>query len=94
MRVTLAALHLGDEDQAAAKAAVMIAENIDAHTDKVYACRWLMPELLKYLVELGATPAARTAIKKAAGGENNAPATVSRLDQLRQSRTTRRPAGT
>lgn len=92
---SVAALDLSPADAAAAKAAVMIAENIDEHTDKVYAMRWLMPELLKYLIELGATPAARAAISRGkAGGDNAAPAAVSRLDQLRTARSARRPAGT
>jgi hypothetical protein len=90
VRLTLAALDLSDQDKAAAKAALMIAENIDAHTDKVYAMRWLMPELLKYLIELGATPAARATITRATKtGGDNAPAAVSWLEQQRQSRTAR-----
>jgi hypothetical protein len=90
VRLTLNALDLGDQDKAAAKAALMIAENIDAHTDKVYAMRWLMPELLKYLIELGATPAARATITRASknGGDNAAPA-VSWLEQQRESRAAR-----
>jgi len=94
VRRSLQALDLDQEDEGAATAALMIAVNIDAHPDKIYAMRWLMPELLKYLAELGATPAARAAIKKqAAGGDKNAPATISRIDQLRTSRAARRPSG-
>src|SRR5215469_2311176 len=81
---SLDALELTHEDEGAATAALMIAINIDAHTDKIYAMRWLMPELLKYLTELGATPAARAAIKgRKTGGGENAPAPVSWLDQQR-----------
>ena len=91
VRETLAALDLGPEDAAAAKLAETIAANMDASTDGVYCARWLAPELLKVLAELGATPAARAAIKKqATGGEKTAPATISRLDQLRTARTARR----
>ena len=89
VRVTIDALQLGDEDAAAAKAALMLAENIDAMTDKVYAMRWLVPELLKYLDALGATPAARAAIKKTAAGGEKTAVSVSWLEQQRQSRTTR-----
>ena len=90
VRETLAALDLGPEDAAAAKLAETIAANMDASTDGVYVSRWLAPELLKVLAELGATPAARAAIKKtAAGGDKAAPATVSWLEQQRQSRATR-----
>ena len=89
VRVTIDALQLGDEDAAAAKAALMLAENIDAMTDKVYAMRWLVPELLKYLDALGATPAARAAIKKQAAGGENGPAAVSWLEQQRAARSTR-----
>ena len=88
---TLAALELGPEDAAAAKLAQRLAQNIDAMTDQVYAMRWLVPELLKVLAELGATPAARAAIKRIAkdGGDSKPDAAVSWLEQQRQSRATR-----
>lgn len=55
------------KDGAAAKLAVQYARTIDeAPPGKAYASaiRWLGPELLKVLAELGATPAARAAMKK------------------------------
>jgi hypothetical protein len=94
VRQTLKALDLGPQDAATAKLAERIAANFDATTDGVYASRWLAPELLKVLAELGATPAARAAIAKGTKtGGDNAPAAVSRLDQLRTARAARRPAG-
>jgi hypothetical protein len=55
------------KDGAAAKLALQYARTIDeAPPGKAYAAaiRWLGPELLKVLAELGATPAARAAMKK------------------------------
>lgn len=87
---TLAALELGAQDAAAARGAQRIAQNIDAMTDQVYAMRWLMPELLKYLDALGATPDARARITRTVkGGDSAAPAELSWLDQQRQSRAAR-----
>lgn len=88
---TLASLELGSEDAAAKKCAQRLAQNIDAMTDQVYAMRWLIPELLKTLDALGATPDARARITRIAktGGDNAAKAEPSWLDQQRQSRATR-----
>lgn len=55
------------KDAAAVKLAKQYARTIDeAPPGKIYAgaIRWLGPELLKVLAELGATPAARAAMKK------------------------------
>lgn len=71
------------KDGAAAKLALQYARTIDeAPPGKAYAAaiRWLGPELLKVLAELGATPAARAAMKKPA---KPADAKTSRLQQLR-----------
>jgi hypothetical protein len=88
---TLASLDLGSEDAAAKKLAQRLAQNIDAMTDQVYAMRWLVPELLKVLDALGATPESRSRIRKIAKtGGDAASAEPSRLDQLRQSRAARR----
>jgi len=81
VQATLIALDLGDEFSAAKKLAQRLAQNIDAMTDQIYAMRWLVPELLKVLAELGATPAACAAIKR--GGDKTAPAPVSWLEQQR-----------
>jgi hypothetical protein len=66
---TVAVLKLDPDgqDAAAAKLALQYARTIDeAPPGKAYAAaiRWLGPELLKVLAELGATPAARAAMKK------------------------------
>lgn len=56
-----------DKDAAAAKLAQRYAQVLDETPDgkEYYArLRWLGPELLKVLVELGATPASRAAIKQ------------------------------
>jgi sarcosine oxidase gamma subunit len=64
---TIAVLKLDPDgqDAAAAKLAQQYARTIDRAApgkDYAYAVRWLGPELLKVLAELGATPAARAAI--------------------------------
>ena len=89
---TLASLDLGSEDAAAKKCAQRLAQNIDAMTDQVYAMRWLVPELLRTLDALGATPDSRARISRIAksGGDSPPNAEPSRLDQLRQSRASRR----
>jgi hypothetical protein len=91
VRDTLDALELGDQDMAARQLAIRYAREIDLGADSLWH---LGPELLKTLAELGATPAARAAIARTAkSGGDNAPAAVSRIDQLRTSRSARRPAG-
>lgn len=74
------------KDGAAAKLALQYARTIDeAPPGKAYAAaiRWLGPELLKVLAELGATPAARAAMKT---GSTSGNAHVSKLDELRAAR--------
>jgi hypothetical protein len=66
---TIAGLGLLGQDSAAAKLAQRYAKVIDGALEsgpKVYfaTLRWLGPELLKVLTELGATPAARAALTK------------------------------
>jgi len=92
---TLASLGIdtreGGEEAAAAKLAQQYARTIDeANPGKDYASaiRWLGPELLKVLESLGATPAAKAAIKR--GEPQQQPAQVSKLDQLREARAKRR----
>jgi hypothetical protein len=80
---TLAALDLGPEHAAAVKLAKRYAAAMDSARDPAYAARWLGPELLKCLAELGATPAARHALAK---GQRQAPAGPSQLDRLRSVR--------
>lgn len=87
---TLAALQPGPEDAAACKLAQRLAQNIDAMTDQVYAMRWLAPELLKVLDAIGATPDARARISRIAKTGAAPSAEPSRLDQLRQSRASKR----
>jgi hypothetical protein len=75
----------GDKDAAAVKLAKQYARTIDeAPPGKEYytRLRWLGPELLKLLESLGATPAARAAIKRGQAPDKPA-ATVSKLDRLR-----------
>ena len=81
----------GGEDAAAAKLAQQYARTIDeAPPGKEYytRLRWLGPELLKVLDSLGATPAARAAIKRGEA-KDKPPAQVSKLDQLREARSKR-----
>jgi len=85
---TIAVLKLDPDgqDAAAAKLALQYARTIDeAPPGKAYAAaiRWLGPELLKVLAELGATPAARAAMKKPAKPADGKP---NRLAQLRVAR--------
>lgn len=83
---TVMALDIDREgkDALAAKAVLRIARIIDETSDAKQAnvYRWLMPELTKLLEQLGATPAARAAMKKTkpADGKPN------RLQQLRDAR--------
>ena len=74
------------KDGAAAKLALRYARLIDDASDAKQAnvLRWLGPELLKVLESLGATPAARAALKR--GGKNDASAKPNRLQQLRDAR--------
>lgn len=82
---TIAALGLGSEDAAAVKLARQYARTIDEQPPgKLYAgaIRWLGPELHRILESLGATPAARAAIKR--GERKDQPAAqVSKLDKFR-----------
>jgi hypothetical protein len=88
---TIASLELDSKDAAAVKLARQYARTIDEQPPgKLYAgtIRWLGPELQKILESLGATPAARAAIKRGEGKDKPA-AQVSKLDQLRQARAKR-----
>lgn len=75
---TLAALKLGERDAGAVQLARRYAGAIDAAQDQAYAMRWLGPLLLKALMSLGATPAARAGAKPA-----RAPAGPNQLARLR-----------
>ncbi len=84
----IASLELDSKDAAAVKLAKQYARTIDEQPPgKLYAgtIRWLGPELHRVLESLGATPAARAAIKRGEG-KDKPPAQVSKLDQLRQAR--------
>ena len=59
------------------------AKVIDEARDAAWAARWIGPLLLACLAELGATPAAKAALDKAAKTPPQGP---NRLDQLRASR--------
>lgn len=94
VRDTLDALELAAEDEAAKQLAIRYARTIDQATHELIDSKdgrvrpdtvlWhLGPELLRCLESLGATPAARAAIRKQAEGGENAPATVSWLDRQR-----------
>lgn len=80
---SVAALGLGSEDAAAVKLAKQYARTIDeAPPGREYytRLRWLGPELDKTLAALGATPVARSAMKKA---EPKAPDRENKLAKLR-----------
>ncbi len=59
------ALDLKPEDEAMAKIARHLARVVDqaSAAKEAYAARWIVPELVKVLAELGASPAARSRIK-------------------------------
>lgn len=92
---TIADLGLLGQDHAAAKLAQQYARTIDqAHNNGVRAhfaaVRWLGPELLKTLAELGATPAARAAIARGTKGPGKDPdKPKSQLDAMREARAKR-----
>ena len=87
---TIAVLKLDPDgqDAAAAKLAQRYARLIDEASDAKQAnvLRWLGPELLKVLAELGATPAARAALKPKGAKTSER---ESKLDQLRVARARR-----
>ena len=75
------------KDGAAAKLALQYARTIDEQPPgKLYAgtLRWLGPELQRILESLGATPAARAAMKR--GGKAASDAKPSGLAKLREAR--------
>ena len=91
---TLASLGIdtadGSQDAAAAKLALQYAITIDRATpgkDYGYALRWLGPELHKILESLGATPAARAAMKrgKNSSDDNAKPSGLRKLREARAS---------
>jgi len=83
---TIAALDLTAEDAAAVKLAQRYAAAIDAtlHDPRAHASamRWIAPQLLDVLEALGATPAARSRLKKG-GDKDDKP---SRIQGLRDAR--------
>jgi hypothetical protein len=78
---TIAALGLGKQDAAAAQLAQQLARQVDQAADQSWALRWLSPHLLDVLVQLGATPAARSRLKGQPASRG-----PSRLDELRAAR--------
>jgi hypothetical protein len=81
---TIAGLGLLGQDTAAAKLAQRYAKTIDHALEsgpKAYytTLRWLGPELLKVLAELGATPAARAALTKHTKPEETRPGGLAAL---------------
>jgi hypothetical protein len=76
---TLAALELGEGDQAAAQLARRYAKVIDEARDQAWAMRWISPHLLETLTALQATPMSRPAPKPAPTGP-------SQLNKLRAAR--------
>lgn len=88
---TIASLELDSRDAAAVKLAKQYARTIDEQPPgKLYAAtiRWLGPELQRILESLGATPAARAALKRG-DSKDTPPAQASKLDQLRAARAKR-----
>lgn len=87
---TVAVLDLDPDgkDALAVKALLRIARIIDETSDAKQAnvYRWLMPELLRLLEQLGATPAARHAMRPKG---SKAPERASKLEQLREARAKR-----
>lgn len=81
----IASLGLLGSDAAAVKLAQQYARAIDAATDakRPYILRWLGPELLKVLVELGATPAGRKNLEK---GEKTEKTPENGLQRLRSAK--------
>lgn len=75
------------KDAAAVKLAKLYAQLIDEASDAKQAnvARWLGPELLKVLAELGATPAARAAMKKPAKPADAKPNGLAQLRAARSS---------
>jgi hypothetical protein len=88
VRSSVEALGLGRVDDGLVKLALRYAKAIDDHPDNAWAMRWLAPHLLECLTALGATPAARAAVRDAGTGvTGKAPAArVSGLAQLRAAR--------
>ncbi len=76
---TLAALELGEQDQAAAQLARQYARVIDQARDPAYALRWIGPLLQDVLTSLQATPMSRAKEPPRRPGP-------SRLDDLRARR--------
>lgn len=85
---TVAVLDLdpNGKDALAVKAVLRIARIIDETSDAKQAnvYRWLMPELLKLLESLGATPAARAAMKKPAKPADAKPNGLAKLRAARE----------
>lgn len=86
---TVMALGLEDIDAAAVRLAESYADTIDAAAGNAklhsWSIRWIGPELLKCLESLGATPAARKAVKTSMRVENE----ENPLAKLRASRASR-----
>jgi hypothetical protein len=80
---TIGALGLDGQDAAAARLALRYAQIIDECRDPSWGLRWIGPELLRVLAELGATPLSRVKVRKDTG-----PREPSALDRLRQARRT------
>jgi hypothetical protein len=61
----ISALDLQPEDEAMVKLAKHLARVIDqaSAAKELYCARWVLPELVRVLAELGASPAARSRIK-------------------------------
>jgi sarcosine oxidase gamma subunit len=81
--VSIAALDLKPEDAAAAKLAELLAKTIDRAESQEWAVRWIGPELLRVLGELGGTPAARAKVKPAKPAQQ---ARSTWLDDMRRAR--------
>jgi hypothetical protein len=81
VRETLDALGLDGQDAAAAQLAVQMARTIDRCKDPSWGYRWLAPELLRILGELGGTPRARSKATQKRDPVRSAQA--SRIQELR-----------
>lgn len=82
VETTITALNLDAKDTALAQLARLFAAAIDEAENPGSALRWLGPPFLKVLLQLGATPAARSA----KSGKPDQPRRVNRVAQIRGAR--------
>lgn len=87
IEAAIAAASLSEQDQAAAQLALQLGKLMDTGRDRFWTYRWLTPELLKVLMQLGLTPGARKDMPVPASSVPN------RLEALRAQRAADDDAG-